>query len=888
MAALCACAWMLMRPLLASHAAAPPRPAPPADGPHLTRPTHPGAFFDVLGRRAAVFGYENRAAEAWVYPLEVLDDLSLSFSLEGYPLAFEGRDVMAAIDVRPAATTFTYTHAAFSVRQTIVVPRDEPGIVMLLDVTSVLPLTITASFRPRLRLMWPATSMTPNIGWDDKARVYYVTEDSGTYAAVIGSPRGHDVSVMPYQEEPRDVPTRFLIETSADAVRTEVIPIVMTASVDGRAAAKATYDRLLASAGTITDQTAAEYARLDEATLRVVTPDARLDTAFEWAKVGIDKGFAANPWLGTGLLAGFRTSGDSERPGYAWFFGRDAMWTALAIDAYGDFSAARTALEFLRKYQRGDGKIPHEISQSATVVQWFERYPYAWASADATPLYVIASADYWQASGDRAFLDAAWPSILNAYRFSAQTDRDGNGLIENTGVGHGWVEGGALAPPHEEIYMQGLWVAASQAVAELAAVMNDPAAAAAASAAAERARDAMERTYWLADGGYYAFATALPRSAPSTAEPGPGRAVRQKRLDMLSGARVIDEDTVLPAVPLWFGAMDDERAQLEIDHLGSAALATDWGHRILSNRSALYDPLSYHYGSVWPLFTGWASVAAYRYGRSHVGYQALMANALLTEAGALGDITELLSGDFPMPFGRSSHHQVWSQAMVVLPIVRGLLGLEVRDAGRTLRFAPDLPADWDRVAVRSVAAGGRRYDVTFERLAGRAVVALTRRLGDGAQRLVVAPAFPLDARVREVRVNGRLVPHTLTRAGDVQRAEVIAEGAAGPVDMVFSYDEGTAVYVDRAPPVAGAMNGGLRLLRATAASDRLRLIVEGRGGRSYLLHVRTPKQLGASDGVRVVRTRGRDRDVEIAFSGAPNAFVRREVILPLHAPAARE
>ena len=36
-------------------------------------------------------------------------------------------------------------------------------------------------------------------------------------------------------------------------------------------------------------------------------------------------------------------------------------------------------------------------------------------------------------------------------------------------------------------------------------------------------------------------------------------------------------------------------------------MATDWGARIISvNQSQLYDPLSYHYGSVWPLFTGWA------------------------------------------------------------------------------------------------------------------------------------------------------------------------------------------------------------------------------------------------------------------------------------------
>ena len=93
----------------------------------------------------------------------------------------------------------------------------------------------------------------------------------------------------------------------------------MTASVDGRAAAKAAYDRLLASAGRSYDETAAEYARLDEATMRVTTPDARVDSAFEWAKIGIDKGLATNPWLGTGLLAGFRTSADSERPRFTCF-----------------------------------------------------------------------------------------------------------------------------------------------------------------------------------------------------------------------------------------------------------------------------------------------------------------------------------------------------------------------------------------------------------------------------------------------------------------------------------------------------------------------------------------------------------------------------------------
>src|SRR6185295_14120596 len=160
-------------------------------------------------------------------------------------------------------------------------------------------------------------------------------------------------------------------------------------------------------------------------------------------------------------------------------------------------------------------------------------------------------------------------------------------------------------------------------IAELAGVLNDAALSSAARSGAERTRGAIEATYWRADRGSYAFATARPRASAPMAEPGPNRAARQARLDALRNAPLVEEDTVLPAVPLWFGAVQDDRAQSEIDHLGSAAIATDWGARLLANSSALYDPLSYHYGSVWPLFTGWAAAGAYRYGRPHVGYQAL-------------------------------------------------------------------------------------------------------------------------------------------------------------------------------------------------------------------------------------------------------------------------
>src|SRR5215468_9737661 len=58
----------------------------PASGLHLERATRSGAFVDVVGRRSAFFGFEHQGLEAWVYPMKLLDDLQLSFTLEGYPL----------------------------------------------------------------------------------------------------------------------------------------------------------------------------------------------------------------------------------------------------------------------------------------------------------------------------------------------------------------------------------------------------------------------------------------------------------------------------------------------------------------------------------------------------------------------------------------------------------------------------------------------------------------------------------------------------------------------------------------------------------------------------------------------------------------------------------
>jgi glycogen debranching enzyme len=748
----------------------------------------------------------------------------------------------------------------------------------------VLPLSVIGSFRPRLKLMWPAGLMTADVHWDEKASLYMLGEETKRFVAVLAAPGARDLAVMPYQEEPRDVPIRFQIDVPPEAMGRAFVPIVMAGSTLGEDAARASGRHLLSSARSLYEANVAHYTSLLGRTVGLATPDPRLDAAFAWAKVGVDKGFATNPLLGTGLLAGFRTSGDSERPGFGWYFGRDALWTALAIHAYGDFPAARGALEFLRGFQRPDGKIPHEISQSAPLLPWFTDYPFPWNAADATPLYLIAQADHWRATGDRAFLAASWDSILRAFRFTAATDTDGNGLVENTTFGHGWVEGGALYPPHEELYLQGVWIEACRGLAELASVMGEPELELESRAAAERTRAASEQRFWIAERGFYGFATTLPPKKPPEAEPGPYRAQRQARLDELKDVRFVDEDTVMPAVPLQWRALAPERAQLELDHLGSARLATDWGTRLLSDESRLYDPLSYHNGSVWPLFTGWAAVAAYRHGRPHVGYQALMANALLTEPGALGYVTELLSGDYNAPFSRSSHHQVWSEAMVVTPLLRGLLGIEPEGGGRGLRVAPQLPADWNRVEVRNIPVGAARLDLKIGRRPGRLTLRLEPRpeapLPAGGLRVTAAPAFPLDAVLGAATVDGRPARVEARREGDVQFAELVVEPLARASEIIFEHRPGTEVTWRAEAPEAGAVSRGLRVLRAQAQGARLQLVLEGRGGRSYELRLRTPRVPREVPGV-TLRRDGEGWILGVAFDGPTPAYMRREIALPL-------
>ena len=91
--------------------------------------------------------------------------------------------------------------------------------------------------------------------------------------------------------------------------------------------------------------------------------------------------------------------------------------------------------------------------------------------------------------------------------------------------------------------------------------------------------------------------------------------------------------------------LDEAKAESTITQLAAADHQADWGMRIISKQNPKYGSDGYHYGAVWPLFTGWAATGEYRYHRAFPAYANLRANSLLALDGSLGHVTEVLSGD---------------------------------------------------------------------------------------------------------------------------------------------------------------------------------------------------------------------------------------------------
>lgn len=828
------------------------RPQDAARSLELSRAVRSWEFLSSVGQRVGLLGEESGRMEAWVYPLKILRDFRLRFDTGG---RFVPAETLArTVIVRPESSMIVYSGDTFTVREMFFVPVRESGAVILLEVETEQPLEVEAVFQRDFQLEWPAAVGGTFQDWDATLKAFYFGEESRRFAAFVGSPTA-GAARQEYQtnySESRENTLRL----GATKKGRETKIIVIAGSVEGRAEAEKTYRHLSADWRALLEDSAKYYRDYLARTVNVELPDKQLEQAYDWSRIAVAQGIVANPTLGTGLIAGYRTSGASARPGFAWYFGRDSLWTDLALDAAGDFATTRTALEFIAKFQRDDGKIPHEIAQSASWVNWFKDFPYGYASADATPLYIIAMNDYVTASGDAGFAKEKWPSAWKAYQFLKST-YDARGLPQNQGVGHGWVEGGPLLPVKSELYQSGLGAEALRALAGLARVAGQEETGKRLDQEFERQRALVNQSFWLEEKKRFAFA-----------------------LD--KDDKPVDEPSVLATVPMWFEVLDAAKAAPMISELAEHDHQTDWGMRIISNHSPLFSGGGYHYGSVWPLFTGWASVGEYRYHRAFPAYANLRANALLALDGSLGHVTEVLSGDSYQGLSTSSPQQIWSAAMVVSPVLRGMFGLKADAIQHTLTFEPHLPVDWTSFRIGNVRVGGAVLNLSYRKTLGEITLEVTRRGEDCA--IDFRPALSSSAQVMGVAVNGRDEAFALQPGngdGHVRIRFVLKEGA-NTVRIRLRNDFGLS-YAFRLPELGG-VSRDLRVLSETWSSggDRLELDVAGRSGAQYEMGVWNPQVIESVEGAELVKGDGSDAKLRITIPVKEgDAYPHAQVIIHL-------
>jgi glycogen debranching enzyme len=771
----------------------------------IARPVRPWSFIDAIGTRAAVWGNEDGTVEGWVFPLKLFRDLRLEIRSGGTVLPADSlaRRVMS----RPGSWSVIYAGDDFRIVETFVVPRDEPGALIRVEVDTRKPVEVRARFVRDFQLMWPASIGTGYSEWNATDHAFRFGADGTSYAALLGSPDASLIArdyVSNYSSS--QLNAMSLGEMNGHAERR----IVFAGSMKSMDEARRVYDRILAQAPTLEAQTTNLYRQYLDRTVRVEIPDANLQSAYDWSLLSVYKGLVDNPFLGEGLVAGYGPSRGIYRPGFGWFFGRDSFWSCMALTAAGDFDTARAAIRFIAKYQRADGKIPHEIAQSASLVNWFEGYPYGYASADATPLFIIAARDYTERSGDTNLARELWPRITKALDFMRATS-DPAGFPANNKVGHGWVEGGPLLPIRTEYYQAGLAVEAINSASRMARWLGLADQAASLAAGAQQKQSSLERTYWRPDAAFYGFATDT----------------EGKTQDIL---------TVLATVPLWFDLADHQRAASMLTQLADEPFASDWGMRIISTRNPLFDPAGYHFGSVWPLFTGWASVGAYRYHFAHSGLANLQANAALALDG-LGNTTEVLSGETYSPLSTASPHQIWSAAMIISPMLRGLFGLAVDSVSRSVTIELHMPANWDRASLRNVPIGDSHFDAVWDRRSGHTRLRIVNH-GSRAFAVRYAPAVSPAGRITSARWRGAPVEWKWNETPPDRHAVFSLEAAPG--ENVLDLDAADFAYaIPFDPPELGTASRNLKLLRETWTSDGREVAIEVSGvpGHTYAIPV---------------------------------------------------
>jgi hypothetical protein len=546
--------------------------------------------------------------------------------------------------------------------------------------------------------------------------------------------------------------------------------------------------------------------------------------------VALDQLKVCNPELGCGYVAGIGPSGTGCRPNYAWFF-QDALVTSPTYLEYGGADNVREILRFSQKYQRADGKIAHEVSQSAGFIDWFTSYHWPYIHADAPMNYLTAMGDFYRFTGDAEFVKQSWPSIRKAYDYCLSLLDANDGMFR---IPSGEWGGAETTTFSKESGMTASWIVAVRAVRDLTSAVGDQTLAGECERRERQAAASLDRLW------------------------NPARNCYEEGLDR--SGRIVPGNPGAMAYIAWRGIFPDDRARTVVEPMNRISRLSDWGQIDSSFEDVGYVEGAYETGLVWPFQTAGPLLGLFRYHDTVQAFRTWMAMAELRTFNARGALPEMLFGTYYHLFDTSVPHQQFSELSFIPGLVDGILGLSLDVPNRALAFHPHLPPSWPEVQLNRFPYGKEKLRLVLRQGPG-VVQAALEISGQQPVSLDFSPALPAGASITSVLQDGKAIPYqTDMRDSDVHvrlQTKLVRSSS-----FVIHYRGGVAVESVWQPVLEGDTSHNLRVLRTTYKDGNLDIEVQGRPELTYEMRLHTRWQVvppadarisSAGEGVSVLR-----------------------------------
>jgi glycogen debranching enzyme len=407
--------------------------------------------------------------------------------------------------------------------------------------------------------------------------------------------------------------------------------------------------------------------------------------------------------------------------GVPWFntaFGRDGILTAyetlwLAPAISRDvllFLAANQAVATDPARDAEPGKILHEMRDGEMANTDEIPFRIYYGTIDATPLFVVLAGAYYQRTNDLKTIEKLWPHIERAINWIDEYgDTDKDGFVEYAQKAHnglnnqGWkdsddcishISGELAEPPIALCEVQAYVYDAKQNGALMAVALGKPELAASLQAQADTLKERFNATFW--DEELQCFALALDRHK------------KPCRVKTSNAGQC-----------LLSGIVDKTKAAGLAKTLLSDVMYSGWGIRTLASDAALYNPMSYHNGSVWPHDVALIAAGLARYGfRNEVIkiMTGLFDASLFIEFQRLPELFCGFSrrqGEGPTDYPVACSPQAWSVASVFM-LLQACLNMKIDATKQVITFEnPQLPEYLDYVLINDLSIGTQR-DISIE------------------------------------------------------------------------------------------------------------------------------------------------------------------------------